>query len=420
MNNSRLLSPIIAAVLVLGSTTIVQSVSEPKPEPVEELEKAVDVEEKPKKRAFVKPPEGKNQPWRLLRGLQILQDDLVAGKARSEDAYKLLLLQLAKVMDRLDDSVWNHERNIDALATYIILGGATELGYKALQKTSLGKPQTLPLLSAIAYAERDVKQAEKLMAELDFSTLPLSMSAHFILARSMIASSQDLNQALIYLNEARRSAPGTLVEEAALRRAIRVTGETKDFEYFRFLTQTYLRRFRKSYYILDFLKNFSFTLVRMTNEKEEELILLLEETFRELDVVHQVSVASYVARNSTISGKKKLSYWASEKALEQLRSGSRIHARMQMYLAAIEIVDPEKTGMALKQLEAIEVTQLDQVDKQIHKSATLLGEQILQDSLKPQPEAEEAFASALSENSILMKGEKILSELDEVLKASAK
>lgn len=390
--------------------------SEPEAEEPAESEEAVeqDAEASPKFE-FVMPPDGPNQPWRLLRGLQRLQDELVLGKARSEDAYKILLLELAKIMGDLDDSVWEYERNLNALGTYIILGGNAELGYKALQKTSLRKPKTLPLMAAVAYSERDMIQAQRLMEAIDLDALPVSMSAHFALAKSMVASSTDLKRAMMYLDDARRIAPWTLVEEAALRRAIRITGETRDFEKFSFLARSYMRRFNKSYYMLDFLRNVSFSIVRMSDRYENELLFLLDDVFRNLDSSHQVSVAAYVARSSTISGKKRLSDWASSRALERLNSGTTIHARMQLYSAAVNITDPDKTETAMEQLEAIAETPLDDLDKQIYDSAKLLGEQILQESMKIQDEETEELTAEIKQNATLARGEAILSELDEIL-----
>ena len=183
----------------------------------------------------------------LVRALQRLQDEIAVGKPRSLEAYRILLLRVSVWMEELDPSVWNHERNLDALAVYLLIGGKTELGYKALQTTKLEEWQKLTLEAALAYAERDAGTAYDRMLRIDHQALPPSISAQFALAKSMVSSSTDLELSAKYLQEARRLAPGTLIEEAALRRAIRISGETASFGEFVSMSKSYLHRFRKSH-----------------------------------------------------------------------------------------------------------------------------------------------------------------------------
>lgn len=374
-------------------------------------------------------PEGPQQPWRLLRGLQRAQDDIIAGRPRAEDAYRLLLVNLSKVMAALDDNVWNHERNVDALATFILLGGNTELGYKALQRTTLDELQTQPLKASLAFAQRDLARAQRLLREFEPSALPPSMSAHFALARSMVVAATDIELAKTYLNEARKFAPGTLVEEASLRRLTRIAGENRNFDDLVFLSNTYMSRFRDSYYFKDFLTNVSFGLVRMPKEREDEVLSLLKEILAKADIAEKVGVAIYVSRHSTLAGKKMLSYWTSELGLDLLPEGSADYARLQLYRSAIDVVEKEKAPAALEMLEALQDFGFSGKDQRILSSAMLLGKQILQDAVASQPAGLD-FDNQSSEESptmdktkmvevespIVKKAEDVLSQSSEILK----
>lgn len=439
-------STALATVLILAMPTSLNLASSVEQLPAEEqsdvaeIEENKDEQEMPAEKlirvdfGYEKLPDGTQQPWRLVRSLQLSQDDIVAGKARAEDAYRLLVLKLERLMGAMNDPVWNHERNLDALAVFILLGGNTELGYKALQKTKLDSLQKQPLEAALAYAERDLSRARILLQEFDYGALPPSMSANFAMARSMVVASTDIGLASSYLNEARRLAPGTLVEEAALRRLIRIAGEKRSYDDFTLLSRSYIRRFRKSHYFKDFLTNLSFGIVRMPKDKEKELLAFLQEVLRDVDFPQRTIVSMYVARHSITSGKNTLSRWASMKSLEYLAKGSLAHARMQLYLAAIEVVNKDKTGAAKNTLEALTKYQFDSVDSQILSSAILLSKQILQHSIAPTDtdmrtdevamdevkttEEDPALMAAIEGNAVLQRASQIVDQSNDALKGA--
>lgn len=433
MTRSFITSLMLGVSMFLSSPIVAYSASI---DEIKEAEEAKELET-PSKRfrvgfGYEKLPDGAEQPWKLIRRLQRQQDDILLGKPRAQDAYRLLLQQIGKIISNLDNNVWESERNLDAISVYILLGGKTELGYKALQKTKLDDLQKQPLVAAIAYAERDLARAYELMLKLDHLALPPSMSAQFALAKSMVVSSNDLDKALVYLREARRLAPGTLIEEGAIRRSIRISGERKAVNDFFQLSRSYLRRFRKSHYFNDFLKNFGFALVRMPQNKEDDLLNFLKEVLSQVDASQQVSVAAYVSRYTAISGRRVMSLWASQMALEKLVKNSVLHKRMRLYAASAKIVDPENTLSAMVALEEMSSAKLDRIDQEILNAAKLLGEQILKDSadvsveaqsflpnagvLKEQKITEIKQDSQTLENEFLQRGNKLVATAQSALK----
>ena len=266
-----------------------------------------------------------------------------------------------------------------------------------------------------AYAERDLGKAYELMLELDHLALPPSMSAQFALAKSMIVSSTNLDLALIYLREARRLAPGTLIEEGAIRRSIRIAGETKAIEDFYQLSRTYLRRFRSSHYFNDFLRNFGFALVRMPRNKEAELLDFLKEILSHVDDAQQVTVAAYIARHTIISGRRKISLWASNMALERLAEGSVLYKRMQLYSASVKIVNQENSQAAMAILETIIADKLDHTDQKILSTAKMLGKQILQNSAQVKVVEQDENTDILN-NQFVQRANKLLASSQSALK----
>ena len=327
--------------------------------------------------SYEKLPQGRHQPWRLVRSLQRLQDDIALGSAQSLEAYRILHVRAANWMLALDDTVWNHERNLDALAVYTLLGGNTQIGYKALQKSSLEDWQKLPLKAAVAFAERDYASASDFMKDIDHRALPVSIGAQFALSKSMLASSTDLPLAAKLLGEARRMAPGTLVEEAALRRAIRIAGEMGDAVAFRRFSSTYNNRFGKSEYFEDFLRNYSYALVRMPKEHEASMLEELQQLAEVLNPAQKVSVLSYIARHAVGNARLSMANWASTQALQSLKPGSKLYTRMQLYASASGLVFKEHMKEAMKQLQSVEEGKLTGDDKKFYIAVTALAKRIV-------------------------------------------
>ena len=255
---------IMAGVFLLDTTAANTGESPETEEVKEEPEASEEVAESDESEPAPKPmfdrqatrletkPHGKHQPWKLLRSIQEQQDRVVAGENNATNAYRILLVQSANWMKLLDDSTWQYERNLDAVAVYLLIGGDVELGYKALQKSQLDRPHKLLLEAAVAYSERDIAKSYRLMSRIDHMSLPPSMAGQVALAKAMVFSSADLETAADYLQQARRLAPGTLIEEAALRRAMRVSAELNSMKDLRYFARTYQHRFQSSHYFTDF------------------------------------------------------------------------------------------------------------------------------------------------------------------------
>ncbi|MBO6814761.1 MAG: hypothetical protein JJ891_07860 [Rhizobiaceae bacterium] len=326
---------------------------------------------------YVELPSGEHQPWRAVRKLQKLQDDIVAGVPFAQDAYTEYLRIAAVEMDKLGDDAWEYERNLDALAVFLMFGGATELGYKALRKSSRERVHRIFLEAALSFVERDVGRAYGLMQVIDHTALPASMGAQLALAKSMTLSSSNLELSRTYLDEARRLAPGSLVEEASLRRLIRIAGETKSFESLKAYFQAYLMRFEKSYYFNDFVRNFGFAAVRMPARHETEILEMLNHLVRHTTTRQTASIAVYVARYAAISARSQLAAWSEMQTKGKLRPNSKLHTRMKLYAAASRIVMSEETMRTMETAGSISPEMLDQGDVKILNAVNLIGDRIL-------------------------------------------
>ncbi|MEM9279141.1 MAG: hypothetical protein AAGA76_11260 [Pseudomonadota bacterium] len=354
-----------------------QNGKEEKSDSAEKVEKDTGPVFERKGMLFENKPEGVHQPWQLLRAIQRQQDRIVAGEKNATKAYRILLVQSANWMFELNDRAWQYERNLDALATYLLIGGRVELGYKALQRTRLKKPHTLLLKAAIAYSERDIVTAHDLITKIDHASLPPSVSGQVALAKAMIFSSSDLSTAASFLEEARLLAPGTLIEEAAIRREIRIAAELKSVDTLKYLYKTYLRRFANSHYFTDFLRNASYAFVNVSQGDGSDIIPDLDYFLAQLDTDQKIKVLEYVARRSATTGRFELAGWATAFALDNLDKGSKVHTRLTLYAAASKIVMPKKTEETLQSANSINEDHLKEYDQNLLKAVKILGDKIM-------------------------------------------
>lgn len=348
-----------------------------------------------------------NEPWRMIRQLQNVQDQIASGEPDAQKIYRDLIEKIADELKSLDDDVWQKKRNLDSVGLFVLIGGDVEVAYKALQKSRLDEAEKKPLSAALAFAERDTQKASFLFETLDHTELPYSVAPQYSLAKAMTYSASNLIKAKTFLSEARKLAPGTLIEEAALRRAIRITGETNSFDEFIKLSRTYMRRFHKSYYFKDFLRNYAYSAVRMPPSIERDVLQELQILMAKLDVSDQAAVSVYVAKKAAVVGLNELGWWASNHALSFLRQGSTTFLKMQLYRAASGIVKPEESRQVLEIAQSLNVKNLGNFDRKIRESILTLGHGILRESGIDNPEnlpvgilnAEDAVEEAIKSSS---------------------
>lgn len=321
-------------------------------------------------------PDGDGQPWRVVRHLQLLQDAIARGEPDGVDNYRRAIVIAGSHLAGLGPPVWDHQRNLDAAAIYLLIGGDPKVADAAIARTNLTHGDLLPLKIARAYSRRELRKAARLFEELPLSALAPSAQGQFALTRSMTVASADPALAVMWLDRARQLAPGTLIEEAALRRLVPMAGQVADIDRFSFLTRSYLDRFRRSGYYGDFVRNFAIAMMQLPSEYQDRLVDDLAGLSEEMAVHNQIPVLAYVAKRATVDGKTKLAAWAARRGLEQLPETSKFHAQFTLYLGAAEVIDPKTNAEAKRLLEGINVDELDGPHRMLHGAVVELGRRI--------------------------------------------
>ncbi len=348
-------------------------------------------------------PPGELQPWRVFRRLQRVQDRIVAGEPGSLQAYREAMAHAAQEMMALPAETWRHERNVMSAAAYVLAGGRPELARHVLGMPGISADARRLLEGAHAYAMGKYYNAYNLLYEVHPELLPVSIAGQVALVKAMLMSPRDLDRATTYLAMARRMAPGTLVEEAALRRIIRIKAEAGAVDDFFRAARSYARRFPNSVFLSDFLRNFAFGSLRFPDQHAERLATEVEAIAAQVDPAARLFMFSLLARGATVFGKFDLAREVSGRSLELVQDDPRLEQRLRLYHAASSLTRSELVEEAGSQLDGIDRDVLDVNDARLLEAARMVAGKIreplqaasldLPDIPAPQANADEAANS---------------------------
>ena len=202
-------------------------------------------------------------PFELVRTLQRVQDRIALGSVRAHQAQRKLLQHIAIKFASVDPVAWREPRNTRALILFLLAGGDSKIG-RAIHAQGLDEAVDSNLVeAALAYGEGRRQNARKLLRDVKPQNLAASLGGHVALVKSGLYRKSNPKKSMYYLDLARLLMPGTLIEEASLRRGIVAAGNDGDLETFKMLAGQYLRRFGASVYGSDFDAKFALYLVKL-------------------------------------------------------------------------------------------------------------------------------------------------------------
>jgi chemotaxis protein MotC len=391
--------------------------------------------EAPSGNGLVAPPIGdgeapeESSPVRLVRRLQQLQDQMAAGSPGAVRRQRVLLDSIEDVFGAAKPETWADPANAHALVTFVLSGGNPAALRDVLGRTPPPPIDERLMRGVLAYVEGREDQAATLLADVDVLAVPPSMGAQLALAKAALAVSSDLPLAIGMLDTARLLAPGTLAEEAALRREIFVVSQTDDLEKFELLSTQYLARFRYSVYAGNFRQRFAAALTRMDFIDDPEESHRLDDMLADLDVESRRDIYLLVARAAVNRGLTFASTFAAERALAISDPNSVDAARGRLYRAAVLVVTPSGLSAGLADLRSVDPARLPPDDAALHQAASSTAKLILTAPDLPEPsDTAEAPAPAAAGASIAgepvseveSRARQALATVDDLLKKSAR
>ncbi|SCW94704.1 hypothetical protein [Ancylobacter rudongensis] len=324
--------------------------------------------------------------YREVRELQRLQDSMAVGVPGALPAQNALIAHIDQLYRAADASVWNDPQNARALVIFALSGGGPGVLRAVLGKSAVPNIDERLLRGSLAYLEGREPEALKQLGEIDMRSLPDSLAGQVALAQAALWVRRDPARAAVLLGRARLIAPGTLVEEAALRRAIFIAAQADDLGTFERMTATYLARFRHSVYAGNFRQRFAAALTRMSFIDKPDEFDRINDLLAPLEPAGRREVALLVAQAAVSQGKTTAAERAAELVLKGAVFGSLEADRAMLYRAAATITSPQRFAEAQTELASVASERFAPDDARLLGAAQTVAASILHAVDIPPPE----------------------------------
>lgn len=344
--------------------------------------------------AASEPPPSPSELPKLMRVMSALQDDIARGSGSALKAQRVMSKRVAQEIAANSERTLAVPRNARALVHYALTGGSPSEVRNAIERTTFTPPYDELLPGALAFLEGRQNDARRHFEKVTLEALPSVTAGPVRLALAALTLEGDPAMALNHLDWARHSAPGTLVEEAALRRAVLLTAERNMLDRFEALTSRYLRRFRNSAYAGNFRQRLASALTRMRFIDEPDGFERLAAVLEPMSLDGRREIYLDIARSAVETGRSVVAATAARLSRESAPTDSLDAARADLYAAAADVVDPGRNAAAVATLDTMDVSPLPQGDRVLRTAALRLG-QAVADLPEPTPPIIPAGAPAL-------------------------
>jgi len=332
------------------------------------------------------------QPYQMVRSLQLVQDRIASGDHASLPMQKKLLELIDLRLRTAGEEEFKDSRNVQALMIYAMSGGNPSTVATSLARPELPDADRDAGAGILAYLVGDVNQARAALDSIDPVKYPDEISAFLSLIKGSVLASEEYDAAISHLDRARLLGPGTLIEEAALRRTVSLAVAKRDATRFLAVSEQYARRFLRSPYAAQFAEAFIAGVVELRSELD---LNGLDQTIAWMTGEQARTIYLRLARRAAIDGDKPLLAYASKRASEYPPSEAESDPRAELY-SSISTVTSDAVTETLNRLEGLDGSGLTQKDRALLKAAKTVANEVVA-PVKPtalpafeQPEAEDA------------------------------
>ena len=311
------------------------------------------------------------EPYQMVRSLQMLQDQIARGDLDAHNSQPALLKRLGENFLKADAAVWKEPRNSRAAVTFLLSGGSPQVVASLRSRNVLNIDEAI-VDGAIAYVEGRTEEAKSKLANIKPRSLPAALGAGIALVQSALVAQDDLKVAIGLLDEVRLMMPGTLVEEAALRREIFIVGQDDDFDKFEALAVRYFRRYRHSIYAGNFRQRFALSVARFSFVQRPDRFPRLVAVLDHLDRASQRALYLLIARTALVRGKTEMTVLAADRVFVLSDDDSAERVRARLYRAAARVATSAHSA-AIAELEQIDKAKLSERDVELQAAALAIG-----------------------------------------------
>lgn len=321
------------------------------------------------------------EPYQMVRSLQLVQDRIASGDHAALPMQRKLLEMIDKRFQGTDSDDFADRRNFQALLVYAMSGGNPKTIDRLLGRLHLDETERALATGILAYLNGDVNLARSALEPVEPLTLAPDLGAFFALVKGSIIAPDEPAKALKMFDKARLLGPGTLVEEAALRRSLPLDARTLDAAHFILVSSQYVRRFLISPYAGQFADAFVAGVIALHKTID---LREIENIASRMDPERRKVIYLRLARRAALEGLSDLTEYASAKAdsveVEGVDPGSDPRALLYSSLATIT---SDTVDQVLPKLKAIDRTRLSKNDLELLEAAEAIAAEVTADPEAP-------------------------------------
>lgn len=342
----------------------------------------------------------KLQPYQLVRSLQLVQDRIASGDHAALPMQGKLLEITDQRLRGASAEDFKDAKDFRALLVYGMSGGNPATLAAAVSRLQLDDQDKATATGVIAYLRGDPGGALQALKPVEPMTLPRDLGPFVALIKGSLLAKEDPKSALTLLDQARLLSPGTLVEEAALRRSVAITAATSDAARFIHSSAQYVARYLHSPYASQFADAFVEGVVSLNMAISHDK---LDDITAMMDPEREKIIYLRIARSAAINGQIDLSTFASARA-EQGHNGVRNtdDPRAQLY-ANLSNVTSETIEDVRQKLSGIDRDRLSESDRFLLDAARTITSEVVAPPAKALPMPKEAKAASEPETSVQAK-----------------
>ncbi|MGV1829197.1 chemotaxis protein MotC [Agrobacterium vitis] len=319
-------------------------------------------------------------PYLMLRSLQFVQDSVVRGDHSAADMQRFLLTRIDKRLRTAAPSDFEDPRNVDAALIYTMSGGnPATLDYLVARDVDGHFDNRVSDMLRKYLSGKGVLVASSLG-----DMVPLYQNGrvgpYIALVAGNVTLVKDPAAALKFFDIARLVAPGTIVEEAALRRSFQIAMDTGQNGRAMAYANRYARRFLYSPYASQFADLLVQLVVDHFSELDKNDILA---TLATMDPDRQREVYLRIARRATINGNQALASLASSQAQSLAGLPDKNDPQALLYGGAA-LISTTDVKNALNTISQLPKDQLSASDNALLEAARAVAQEVITLPTAPQ------------------------------------
>lgn len=318
-------------------------------------------------------------PDRMVRSLQLVQDRIANGDHAALPMQRKLLELIDARLRNADPAEFEGEANFRALMIYATSGGNPETIAPLLARLDLEGDRAALGAAVVDYLNGNLAEARAALQPVEPSAFNDELAASIGLVKASIEARDEPASALAMLDRARLLAPGTLVEEAALRRSIVLAAELGETERFFRASSQYARRFIRSPYASQFADAFVDGVLALTPPVETARI---EEVVVWMTAEQEKTIYLRLARLSAVEGDADLLAFASSKAAGKEENEKPADPRSKLY-SSISSVTSASVEDVYERLKTIDGSELSKRDRALLDAAKTVAAEVLAPAFPP-------------------------------------